>query len=443
MERDIRKRTIVVVSLVPTHPVISGNRQRVYYMLRHLQAGGYRVCFVYLQSCQEEQPGHIEAMRACWDRVVVVPYRWPWEREADRRWHRGLRGLCQFLMYHGTIRGTDFLKWLLGKPVYFFCRDLWRNGSLDLWYDERISAGLARVAEEERPETVIVEYAAFAKALDHFPGARKFIDTHDILGFRNQRMLLKGAPSFWLSLWPWEERRGIRKADTVIAITPADARYFRRQGAPDVTVIGHLVPPQASLEQGSENRHRILFLGSMNPNNARALRWLVSRVWPRVIRRTPDAQLVIAGGVSRGAAGLPDGCEIVGPVDDLAGLYRRCDIVVNPEICGTGVSIKSLEAASFGCPLVTTRIGARGLEAFEEAGAIGVVRSSGAFARRLSDLILDPAGRKSLGANAARMAAVYYTDQAAEMDRVFPPAGRTRDRDDRGQCADRYHYTGV
>jgi hypothetical protein len=90
---------------------------------------------------------------------------------------------------------------------------------------------------------------------------------------------------------------------------------------------------------------RILFIASGNPRNCKGLTDFVRLAWPRIRRRVPDAELVVAGAVAAAVAGrLVPGLRVAGAVQDVAPLYREAALVINPVVAGTGVKVKTLEA---------------------------------------------------------------------------------------------------
>jgi glycosyltransferase involved in cell wall biosynthesis len=62
--------------------------------------------------------------------------------------------------------------------------------------------------------------------------------------------------------------------------------------------------------------------------------------------------------------------EFLGFVDDLPSFYQNAKMAISPLLEGTGVKIKNIEAIEYGLPIVTTSIGAQGLERFINRGLL-------------------------------------------------------------------------
>jgi glycosyltransferase involved in cell wall biosynthesis len=107
------------------------------------------------------------------------------------------------------------------------------------------------------------------------------------------------------------------------------------------------------------------FIGGTNPFNVEAVLFFCSEVLPLIRKHRPDFKLLIAGHVATPLAHLGcswPGVEVCGYLPDARSFYERVCVAVVPLLSGTGVSIKAIEALNSGKPVVSTRVGARGLE---------------------------------------------------------------------------------
>jgi glycosyltransferase involved in cell wall biosynthesis len=111
---------------------------------------------------------------------------------------------------------------------------------------------------------------------------------------------------------------------------------------------------------------RLLFVGSLDtPTNTEALRWFIATCWPAIRTRHPRASLQVIG--RRGGPDLVAwlrGQERVSVHTDVVsvhGYLAAAAVALNPMRSGSGVNIKVVEAMAAGAPVVTTRVGGRGL----------------------------------------------------------------------------------
>jgi glycosyltransferase involved in cell wall biosynthesis len=161
------------------------------------------------------------------------------------------------------------------------------------------------------------------------------------------------------------ERRALRCADTTIVCSGHDERYLHKMYGPANVAV---VPNAVTIPEVHElpDRPTLLFLGLMSyVPNAVGADYLIGSIWPLVSSAVPRARLLIAGAradMLESFASKPSGVEFLGFVDDLNALYEQVAVVCCPVLAGGGTRIKILEAAAYGKPVVSTTVGAEGLE---------------------------------------------------------------------------------
>lgn len=116
-------------------------------------------------------------------------------------------------------------------------------------------------------------------------------------------------------------------------------------------------------EPTGKNGHRskvLFFMGSSHPPNIAAAITLA-----RLAPALPDYQIVLAGNCTRGVEVITENVTVlahVGP-ELLDYLMRTSHAFVNLIGAGSGTSLKVVRAMSYGLPVISSRIGARGFEA--------------------------------------------------------------------------------
>jgi len=140
-------------------------------------------------------------------------------------------------------------------------------------------------------------------------------------------------------------------------------------------VKGYLVPngvdtaarPFDDRPDKSESRD-ILFCGTLSyPPNREGLLWFHREVWPLIIEQHPGVRLVVIGWGAKkedfATLNSDPTVNLVGEVDDSIPYYHRTGIAVVPLRQGSGTHLKVLDSMSLGNPVVSTRIGAQGIDA--------------------------------------------------------------------------------
>lgn len=114
-----------------------------------------------------------------------------------------------------------------------------------------------------------------------------------------------------------------------------------------------------------DSKKTILFVGSMDYHaNIDAVTWFSRTVWPEVARNHPDLHFTIVGRDPAPAvqALASDRIHVTGTVDDVRPFYASAAAAVAPLRVGSGTRLKILEAMAAGVPVVSTRLGAEGIE---------------------------------------------------------------------------------
>jgi glycosyltransferase involved in cell wall biosynthesis len=160
-----------------------------------------------------------------------------------------------------------------------------------------------------------------------------------------------------------EERRIWRRVDLCLAASPLDGAVMDAAGARRVEVCPNGADPVERLPvrpRRQEEPLRLLFVGSGHyAPYERGLAWMVEEVLP-LIRSQVAVQFDVVGAPpARPIAG--EGVRYIGRVPTVEPYYDAAHVVVVPVFEGSGTRLKIVEAAAFGRPVVSTRLGAEGL----------------------------------------------------------------------------------
>lgn len=161
-----------------------------------------------------------------------------------------------------------------------------------------------------------------------------------------------------------------------------------------------------------KNERRIFYAGTLSwlPNSD-GLKWFLTQCWKRVRKEVNDASMVICGaGADRelqNLIGKSPGVRYKGFVDDLDAEMRSCRVAIVPLRFGSGMKIKTFDALYRGLPLVTTSIGAEGIDIDHDKHAL-IADSPRQFALSVSQLLLDCSRGAVLAAAGRKLAAQRY-----------------------------------
>ncbi|MFN3337616.1 MAG: glycosyltransferase, partial [Thermomicrobium sp.] len=155
----------------------------------------------------------------------------------------------------------------------------------------------------------------------------------------------------------------------------------------------------------------VLFVGSFRYwPNVDGIRWFTEQVWPRIVRCRPAARLSLVGfdppAEVRRLGKLP-GVVVVGTVPDVRPWLARASVVVVPLRAGSGTRLKLLEALAVGKAVVSTRLGAEGVEC-EHGRHLLLADEPQEFAECVLSLLASPEQRLALGRAGRRLIMEEY-----------------------------------
>jgi len=204
------------------------------------------------------------------------------------------------------------------------------------------------------------------------------------------------------------ERDACRRASAVLACSEDDAKQLR-QMAPATAI--HVVPNGVDLEHNQPDATmpkptQMVFVGQMGwfPNRD-GVEWFFADILPRILKHRADAQFVLVG--KQAGLEVPDALrphvELAGFVTDVRRPVLESAVYVVPLRAGSGTRLKVLEAMALGKAIVSTHIGAEGIELEPDRDAL-FADDAEDFAQAVLSLFDDPTRAARLGA-AARLAA--------------------------------------
>lgn len=193
-----------------------------------------------------------------------------------------------------------------------------------------------------------------------------------------------------------------RDADAVIAVSDEDRAYLiAHRGAPTyVMPNGISAADYAPPADATREAHLLVFSGKMDYRpNVDAVEWFHHTIFPLVRERLPDTRLLIVGrNPHRRLESLAadEGVEVTGWVDSVQPYLHRATIYVAPLRMGSGTRLKILQAMAARCAVVSTSIGAAGLNEAAHS-AIAISNEAEEFTETIVSLLADESRRRALG----------------------------------------------
>lgn len=382
---------LLVLAIACPCPADNGHKMRSLALLRALAAAGYEVALA-AQTNAGDRPDLGALQRLC-ARVELLP--------------RPTRSLSAATGWTARLRA-------LGAATPF---------AVARFRDDEMRRRVRRLIAAFAPEAIICDTVFSALHLPAAP-APFLLHAHNA----EHRILERFAA---LSLNPLVrlyarreasllrrfERDVSLRAAAVLVCSEPDAAIFRSVApATPVLVAPNIVDPGAYAPSPPAAAPVLVFQGGLDwlPNRD-ALRWFARAVLPRLLRARPDLALVAAGhsGPPRFQRWLARqrGMSATGRLADLRPVVRSAAVCVVPLRIGGGTRLKILEAAALSRPIVSTRLGAEGLD-FTPGEEILIADRPADFAAAVLSLLADPDLGCRLGQSARRRVERDYAPPA-------------------------------
>ncbi len=270
---------------------------------------------------------------------------------------------------------------------------------------------------------------------------RRHLDLDDIESRTHRRIegIARANDHAAMAEWALAESRrfelleiaAFRKFDRVYVCSEADRTSLMARCPVELRVLPNVMglqePPLDPPAPSQNEPFRFLFMGTMDYYpNFDAYHWFCNEVLPILKGIAPaDFIVEVAGSGSGGRLKPHELVSLAGEVPDVRPLYERSHAAIVPLRAGGGTRIKILEAFSFGRPVVSTTIGAEGIEATPDRDIL-LADSPAAFAACCSELISRPEVGRQLALNALRLVREAYSESA--LRRIFAslPEARVR-----------------
>jgi len=266
----------------------------------------------------------------------------------------------------------------------------------------------------EKPPAVVVDSHEIAYDLD-----RQFAQAGGVA-----RRLYAGAN--WRKLRR-EELKTYRDADGVYLCSKTDEQRLLSE-APGVRTA--VVPNAADVEfyqprptDPPHDGQTVVYFGLLSTTpNIDGVRHFVQEIWPRIVRIHPDARCKIIGGrppPSLLALAGPR-VELTGFVPDLRPHLAAAAAVVVPLRLGGGTRLKIVEAMAMGKAIVSTTLGAEGIEAVPGRDIL-IEDQPATFADAVNRLLAEPELAARIGESARRLAVERYgwSEAARTLDEFY------------------------
>ena len=360
--------------------------------------------------------------------LVILPFLPMYDRAAgEKRWFHTLKILKKhFEVVLLARNGLDQLKYInaveqLGITV--FHTDQTRMAGLGSDVRGPVWIDFPLLLESNDFKAVIVGFHHVAHQYykdirAHSPRSVFIIDSFDLAFVRQRRRAeVSGDPhDIWRAVEAKRQELAMyRRADMVLTVTEEDRRRLVAE-APEVRVgiSTDIHPPSEAT--GAAERSGLVFVGNFKHDpNEDAVLYFSSGILPSVRRFLPGVKFFVVGNspTEKVKALAGDDVEVTGFVPEVEPYLHKAKVFVVPLRYGAGLKGKIGEALASGIPVVTTSIGAEGMELVHRQNAM-IADDPDEFARCVAEVYSNERLWRDLAGEGRKHARRKYSCQAAE-----------------------------
>lgn len=216
--------------------------------------------------------------------------------------------------------------------------------------------------------------APYLEKIRQWSNAKIVLRAHNIeylIWERHLEKMNNGLKKFYLNIQKNRlkkfEHLIFKSVDAIVPITESDAsEALNYTDCPIHTAFAGVNPENYAVEKSTKfDPYSIFHFGSMDwiPNQE-AVVWFVFNCWPKIMNEFPKATLILAGRnmPKKIKALASDKIIIKENVRDSSTIYSQYNVMIVPVLSGSGMRIKIVEGLCYGKAIVSTSLGAEGIQ---------------------------------------------------------------------------------
>jgi glycosyltransferase involved in cell wall biosynthesis len=232
---------------------------------------------------------------------------------------------------------------------------------IDDWVGDDLLAFIKFLDRNCHFELCLCNYVYLSKIFSCFDsGTKKILATHDIFSGRNERLYNNGTASFTFGTVLSEEKKGLERADYIIAVQEKEKLFFEDIIDKPVITLPYVPTKKYRNHTSTSLPLKVGYIASANAPNITAIEKYI-----KLVQTEKNIAIYIIGSISFAIKHNFPNVYLLGIIDDLDEFYSRYDLYINPDTFESGLKVKTVEAFSYGRPVICTKEAAVGIEVTE------------------------------------------------------------------------------
>ncbi|MBM3161079.1 MAG: glycosyltransferase family 4 protein [Bacteroidetes bacterium] len=307
------------------------------------------------------------------------------------------------------------LKTLFTKKSYFITR----------FHHAGFEAKLSAVLRKEKFDIVQLEglfMCSYIPLIKKICTAKIVLRTHNVEHLIWERYIQQTGSLFKKMYLRFESKK-LKKielevfsvVDAIVPITPKDSFFIKQFcDTPSHTALTGTNIADYDIKKSADFDNLSLFhFGSMDwiPNQE-AVDWFLAKCWKKIKREVPNVKFIIAGrNIPNRYKQLNDPSIVIEEnVPKASDVYQKYNIMVVPVLSGSGLRIKIVEGLCFGKAIVSTKIGAEGIDCTPGKDIL-LATNEDEFSNEVIKLLKDANQRECIAQNARNFAIHHLNNE--------------------------------
>lgn len=276
----------------------------------------------------------------------------------------------------------------------------------------RYALKLIYCIKKHKIEAIHMEYTSMGQYIwlvkKFFPHIKICLVEHDVtIQSYERKIALQTGLLRWYYIWEWRKIRKYeggycRSADAVLALNDKDKKLLEQHY--DVKNV-YVMAPYCGFDDkelahivrsGEKEYGNICFLGQMGRKENYMAAYRLINICQKVKRVIPELRVYIIGNQPPKELlnKQNDYITVTGFVDDVDVYLKRAQLGVFPLTLGAGIKSKVLRSMALGIPIVTSKVGAEGID--EDGVVISIAETDEDYIKLIIDIISSPSKCQNL-----------------------------------------------
>ncbi len=289
------------------------------------------------------------------------------------------------------------------------------------YYDERVEHRIKEILDKHRIDVVHLDLLPLTRYLNSFKGIPVALTEHNVESARLLTLVQQSQNVFFKTYMYMQyrklaifEREEMGKCEICIAVSRNDKEVLNKFN-PDTEIA--VIPNGVDVEyfspkNGMRVPKSVIWVGGMKDfYNRQAVNYFCAEIFDKIKKEVQDLKLTMVGkSPTKRVLELAEqnkNVKCIGYVEDVRPYINEAMVFIAPILSGGGTKLKVLNALAMGKAVVTTSVGAEGIDVTNGENVI-IADDPAEFARETVNLLSNPEKTEEIGKKARELVLEKY-----------------------------------